>query len=270
MEGEQMSRESFKLALIKAALTGQEIRLPGNENKYALENCHHSYGQALVGKKIYFLGSSITYGAASNGVAFPDYLAKEAGVLSVKEAISGTTLADKKVSFDWLKNNPEKEEQLINFMTGGQREKNGLSYLSRLKYLPAEAPDIFVCQLSTNDARHGLAVGEISASFELVDFDTQTTLGALEYLCAYNKIKWQSKLVFYTCLRDDEEYQELIRLLRQLQAKWHFRIIDLANNQYVQTKTKNHPEYMADDAHPTMAGYHKLWTPVFYRALAQI
>lgn len=50
----------------------------------------------LNGKKIIFLGSSITYGAASKGISFVEYLTTEYEVKGIKEAKSGTTLAGKK------------------------------------------------------------------------------------------------------------------------------------------------------------------------------
>ena len=48
----------------------------------------------LFGKTVIFLGSSVTYGSASGGISFADFLQKEDGIVSVKEAVSGTTLVD--------------------------------------------------------------------------------------------------------------------------------------------------------------------------------
>ena len=41
-----------------------------------------------------FLGSSVTYGACSGGYSFVEALAERTGLIPVKEAVSGTTLAD--------------------------------------------------------------------------------------------------------------------------------------------------------------------------------
>lgn len=41
-----------------------------------------------------FLGSSVTYGAASQGVSFADFIARRNGCEAIKEAVSGTTLVD--------------------------------------------------------------------------------------------------------------------------------------------------------------------------------
>ena len=46
----------------------------------------------LLHKRILFLGSSVTYGHCSGGVAFPELLAEATGCEAVKEAVSGTTL----------------------------------------------------------------------------------------------------------------------------------------------------------------------------------
>ena len=44
-------------------------------------------------KTIIFLGSSVTYGAASGGVSFADVICRNYGYNMIKEAVSGTTLA---------------------------------------------------------------------------------------------------------------------------------------------------------------------------------
>ena len=48
----------------------------------------------LLGKTVLFLGSSVTYGACSGGYSFVEALAERTGLIPVKEAVSGTTLAD--------------------------------------------------------------------------------------------------------------------------------------------------------------------------------
>lgn len=79
----------------------------------------------LRGKNILFLGSSVTYGSASGGVSFADIMSQCCGFQYVKEAVSGTTLAD----------------------------INENSYVSRLKNIDKSSKfDLFICQLSTNDA----------------------------------------------------------------------------------------------------------------------
>lgn len=48
----------------------------------------------LSNKNIGFLGSSVTYGAASLGTSFADYIGERNSAVVIKEAVSGTTLVD--------------------------------------------------------------------------------------------------------------------------------------------------------------------------------
>lgn len=92
-------------------------------------------------KIFFFLGSSITYGAASHGVSFVEFLNIESNVHTTKEAISSTSLAG--------------------------TEKN--TYVQRIKKeeLSKANYDLLVCQLSTNDSRLNKSIGEIKKSTTL-------------------------------------------------------------------------------------------------------
>ncbi|WP_082617869.1 SGNH/GDSL hydrolase family protein [Lactobacillus selangorensis] len=217
----------------------------GNQPQYAPEQTTLNVDSVLYGKKIGFLGSSITYGAAAHGVSFVDYLRAEDGVLATKSAISGTTLA-------------------------GNAEK---SYVKRLvsDFDPEQHLDAFVCQLSTNDGRAHKQLGAITPDSQRDGFDQTTTLGAIEFICAYVQAHFDCPLVFYTCLRKpDSDYADLIQQLYQLQTKWQFQIIDLWADPVVNSVTKAAPDAMFDDAHPTQLGYEKIWTPVFEKQLSQL
>lgn len=65
----------------------------GNASKFRPNALYLEKDDKLNSKKILFLGSSITYGAASHGVSFVEFLKEESKVNTTKEAISGTTLA---------------------------------------------------------------------------------------------------------------------------------------------------------------------------------
>ena len=45
----------------------------------------------LKGKTVLFLGSSVTYGSASDGVSFADMMAEELGFSCIKEADASST-----------------------------------------------------------------------------------------------------------------------------------------------------------------------------------
>lgn len=105
--------------------------LSGNNRKYSL-NKVETINSLYEIKKILFLGSSVTFGFGALGESFVDYLWKKDGIAAIKDAENGTTLVD-------------------------QATYNaGDSYVARFnKELKETNPDLFVLQLSTNDARQG-------------------------------------------------------------------------------------------------------------------
>lgn len=215
----------------------------GNREQFSLDNVTYNPNSPINGKHVGFLGSSITYGYAAKGVSFVDYLAARDGVVVTKSAISGTTLA-------------------------GSNHDN---YLYRLKHDFNDHYDLFVCQLSTNDGRSGIKLGKITPDDQRGDFDTETTLGAIEEVCSYVGTELKCPLAFYVCLRDDPtgEYEKLIKQLKSLQRKWNFKIIDLFHDEALNSSMKAHPYSMWDDAHPTQEGYFKVWLPFFEKELAK-
>lgn len=68
--------------------------MPGNAEKYSLENIEPLENSPLGGKRICYLGSSVTLGLYSMDVSFADYISYRNGCEYVKEAVSGTTLVD--------------------------------------------------------------------------------------------------------------------------------------------------------------------------------
>lgn len=218
----------------------------GNAAEYSPDRVAFNAQSPLAGKKIAFLGSSVTDGFAAKGVSFVEYLEARDGVQATKSAISGTTLA-------------------------GQER---LGYLQRLKqdFTTDQHYDLFVCQLSTNDNRHGKQLGTITSDNKCQGFDLNTTLGAIEEICRYVQTTFACPLVFYTCLQNDPEgkYELLIKQLKKLQTKWGFAIIDLFHHQGLLDATAAHPNAMFDDVHPTQEGYLKIWLPVFEEKLAEI
>lgn len=210
-------------------------KLPGNDKKYALNQTGECVHDELEGKKIIFLGSSVTYGASAKGVSFADYIGKRNHAEIVKEAVSGTTLVD-----------------------------NGAnSYISRMKKIKEKNADLFICQLSTNDASQKKEIGVIGESKELDSFDTNTVAGAIEYIICYAKETWNCPVMFYTNPKyDSEKYEEMVQLLQQIQKKWEIGVIDQWNDvKFNELTSKERSLYMADSIHPTQAGYREWWTP---------
>lgn len=115
----------------------------------------------LAGLDIIWLGSSVTYGAQAGGhYSMVDAIQdNHPGTVCEKYAISATTLVN------------EKED----------------SYVSRMKLISKdETPDLFVVQLSTNDATTGKPMGEVTDSTDPADFDDTTIAGAIETIISFS------------------------------------------------------------------------------------
>ncbi len=217
----------------------------GNYGEYSLKNTVTNEDSHLKGKTVIFLGSSVTFGYGSFGISFADYLEKTDGVIAVKEAVSGTTLVD-------IKSN---------------------SYVSRMKNINKNIQaEAFVCQLSTNDATKEMPLGEISDSFNLNDFDTQTIAGAIEYIIAFAKDTWDCPVIFYTQAKyESEHYGKMVDLLLEIQKKWDITVIDFWNDEAINNITDEQKEiYLIDHIHPTKAGYKEWWLPVFQKTLNEV
>ena len=217
----------------------------GNYGDFALKDTASVPDSPINGKTVIFLGSSVTFGYGSFGVSFADFLEKTDGITAVKEAVSGTTLVD-------IKSN---------------------SYVLRMKKIDKDInADAFVCQLSTNDATKEMPLGEISDGFDTDDFDTQTVAGAIEYIIAYAKETWNCPVVFYTQAKyNSGHYAKMVELLLEIQKKWNITLIDLWNNDEINSITdKERNIYLVDHIHPTKAGYKEWWLPEFQKCLYKI
>ena len=209
-------------------------KLAGNGEQYSVENVEELEESPLEGMNICYLGSSVTYGAYSQGVSFADYIAKRNGTTFVKEAVNGTTLAD-----------------------------GNNSYISRMEKLDKGARfDLFVCQLSTNDATQNKPLGEVSEA-GTTEFDTSTVCGAIEYIIDYATETWACPVVFYTnSYYESQSYAAMVDALKEIQQKYDIGVIDLySDKEFNDISAEQRSLYMADDIHPTKAGYLEWWTP---------
>ena len=190
----------------------------------------------LCRKHVIFLGSSVTYGSASNGISFADYIAIRNGCSITKEAVSGTTLTD----------------------------DEPLSYIERLKEIDTSVKaDLFVCQLSTNDAAKGKPLGDVLSQ------DTSTVSGAIRYISGYVSEVWHCPVVFYTSPRfESEAYGLMVNALNKIAPDAGITVIDMWNDEAFNAARKD--DYMADPIHPTEAGYRLWWTPYIEKKLSEI
>ncbi len=189
-------------------------------------------------KTIVFLGSSVTCGG--DGYSMVEYVRENTDYTCIKWAISGTTLADI-------------EE---------------MSYVSRMKKEMAtqDECDLLITQLSTNDASKGLPLGEIAPSFDKETFDTKTITGAMEYIVATAKKKWDCPVAFYTGTKFDKPaYQAMVDRLYELKDKWGIDVIDLWNDEEMNSvSSEDYEKYMnPDGVHPKREGYELWWGPKF-------
>lgn len=187
----------------------------------------------LNGKTVLFLGSSVTYGSAAGGVSFADLMAETCGIHCIKEAVSGTTLADIDDS----------------------------SYVSRLKKVDTSLHvDLFICQLSTNDAspRRNIDISAVETS--------------IRFILQYAKTTFACPIVFYTgTFFENERYSDMIKLLYSLQKEYDFYILDLYHDKEMLNISENKYQiYMRDPVHPTLEGYAKWWTPKFVEFCEQL
>ena len=213
---------------------------PGNAEEYNAKNLERHADSILTGKRILFLGSSVTFGAAAERQSFVELFEALDGVDAVKEAKSGTTLADRTSAL-----------ALIAF-------GNGDSYVKRLQAVNKEPPpDCVVVQLSTNDATMKLPLGEVG------DENPKTVTGAMEWIIRYCRDTWDCPVVFYTgSYYDSAEYAAMVDRLYELQAKWGVGVIDLYTDEaFNAIDEETYDFYMYDGIHPTKAGYLEWWFP---------
>jgi len=180
---------------------------------------------------VIFLGSSIVYGAGASGVSFAEVMRDKLDLNMVKEAVSGTTLAD----------------------------VNEMSYVSRLKTLPTDIkPSLFICQLSTNDTN-------LKKVTDLV-----MTNQALRFIIEYARDVYHCPIMFFTQPRyKTERYQTLVDMLYGLQHEYNFPILDFWNDETMRDPA-DFARYTTDNVHPNIEGYTEWWTPKFIEFIEKL
>lgn len=207
-------------------------KMAGNAEQYSVENVERLNDSPLEGMNICYLGSSVTYGASSLQESFVEFIAKRNNTTYVKEAVSGTTLVT----------------------TGA----GGGSYVSRMKIIDKNAKfDLFVCQLSTNDASQNKPLGSIEST------DTTTVCGAINTIVDYAKTTWNCPVIFYTnAYYDSASYSAMVSAIKEIATVKGIGVIDLYTDAaFNDITSEQRALYMADKIHPTKAGYLEWWTP---------
>lgn len=228
------------------------IMIQGNTEQYSVAATPAMPDSPLAGKQLYFLGSSVTFGAQSNEEAIPEFMDKVYGTVSIKEARSGTTLAISKEPRSYV-------ERFDEYLESPDR---------------AETMDCVIVQLSTNDSAKVGDIGQVMPDFitDPTAFDLKTTFGAMEYIIAMAKQTWDCPVVFYTNPPYGlDRYGEMVDGLYKIAEKWDITVIDLYNDEeFNSISAEDYDLYMADNIHPTKAGYRDWWLPKFYECLSAL
>lgn len=218
-------------------------RIDGNAESYNMKYVQGEENSPFAGKKVLFLGSSVTYGAASLREGIPEYFARRWECDITKEAVSGTKLIDD--------------------------SRN--SYVSRLLNNVDASEDyaLTVCQLSTNDASKNAPLGEIAEGTDRDTFDTRTVSGAVEYIISYCSDTWHCPVVFYTGSRyESPAYAAMVERLLEIRDKWGIGVLDLwTDDDFNNISPEQRKLFMYDDIHPTRAGYRDWWCPALEKQL---
>ena len=197
-----------------------------NPNDEKIDSSIGVDGKALFA----FLGSSVTYGSATNGSSFVELIDQNMDCAVIKRAISGTTLVTSQAN----------------------------SYVERLKtQIPASAEiDHLVVQLSTNDATQNRPLGAVAAS-GVTSYDTTTIIGAMEEIISYAKETWNCDVTFYTNpYYNNATYEAMIDALYEVKAKWGIGVLDFYNYENMEELSSTTlSSYMADAIHPNANGY---------------
>ena len=254
--GESYSSSMPAIGSMSLYPAGTEVEQGYEGNTFVETEEEKDPSDPLSGLQIAWLGSSVTYGQGAGGYSMADVIAENhAATDCYKYAISGTTLADYAGE---------------NAMPTDGDESHG-SYVYRLTQLDTDQKyDLFIVQLSTNDATGGISMGAISEDQELDHQDVSTVIGAMEYIIGYIRENWGCPVMFYTGTKyDSEQYGEMVNVLLQLKDKWDIGVIDLWNNEEMNAiDDETRASYIKEDGiHPLKDGYVEWWTPAFEQAI---
>lgn len=204
----------------------------------------------LEGKKVLFLGDSITegVGASSKDTCYVSVFGKISGAEVKNFGISGTRIAAQKIP--------------------SENERHDKDFMSRVAEMDENA-DVVVVFGGTNDFGHGDArIGKFDSR------DEYTFYGAMHILCTKLINKYpDAEIVFMTPLHrlsEDEEVNEIgirneaplsgyVDVIKEVAGFYGLPVLDLFNMSGIQPKVDVIRErYMPDGLHPSDAGAKKI------------
>lgn len=212
----------------------------GNSSDYDVSSLTLNDDSVMKDDTIVFVGSDFTLGLKADNQSFIDYL----------RAVDGLNAA----TFT--------EENI------GLTSKKDVSFISLVESIPKEhaSPKAIFCEIPYYDAKHGTKLGEISDSYMLSDFDTETAIGAMEYIMCYAKMNWSCPVFFYTSAdyNSSKKYEKLVSAARRVSDKWNMPMLDFTSNDKIDSLEKSDKSlYFVDSRNMTKAGYNEIVAPEF-------
>lgn len=215
----------------------------------------NDFNSGITGKKLYIDGDSIMYGYGANGYAIGEYLRDKYNMKLTKGAVTGATLS---TSFN---NN----------------------ICSRMTAL-SEDYDVIIFDGGVNDKSKNLTVGAMTNGFD--DFDTNTTIGALETICRHLALNYENAMKIFVITHEitlgkPSNYTRNKSLIEYMENfipilnKWGIHYINMldsglkAFNENFSKKyfliDNNNPN--GDRIHPNLAGYKTFYFDKIEKAL---
>lgn len=212
----------------------------GNSSDYDVSSLTLNEDSVMKDDTIVFVGSDFTLGLKADNQSFIDYL----------KAVDGLNAA----TFT--------EENI------GLTSKKDVSFISLVESIPKEhaSPKAIFFEIPYYDAKHGTKLGEISDSYMLSDFDTETAIGAMEYIMCYAKMNWSCPVFFYTSADYNlsKKYEKLVSAAHRVSDKWNMPMLDFTSNDKIASLEKSDKSlYFVDSRNMTKAGYNEIIAPEF-------
>ncbi len=234
---------------------GVELAAKTTEYKSAFDKF-----EPLKGKSVYVDGDSIMYGYGSDGYAVGEMLRDNDGMSLTKAAVSGTTLA--------VQNS--KNNSICERMTAITTDYDYIIF------------DGGINDLSNHNSGGDSAIqfGEMTQSYTS-DFDTSTTLGALESICSHLVNNYPKSKKMFVCIHNVVTPSKNINTgqialfdeIKKVLEKWGIPYVDInakTNLKALSDTIRDTYFYKGDRVHPTLEAYKMFYYPVIKSALSEV
>lgn len=228
------------IVIVCIASAGHGEFSKGNSSDYDVSSLTLNDDSVMKDDTIVFVGSDFTLGLKADNQSFIDYL-------KVVDGLNAATFTEENI---------------------GLTSKKDVSFISLVESIPKEhaSPKAIFCEIPYYDAKHGTKLGEISDSYMLSDFDTETAIGAMEYIMCYAKMNWSCPVFFYTLAdyNSSKKYEKLVSAALRVSDKWNMPMLDFTSNDKIASLEKSDKSlYFVDSRNMTKAGYNEIIAPEF-------